>query len=82
MRVVFLQERAASAAATSDDPGDVGEKKKLGDSGESKGPAAGEGATAMKRKEALTAEFETRLEMDRATVESGIRARDARNRLI
>lgn len=83
MRAIFPQEPDPSAAAMSNDLGDVGGNMKDGDFGESRGPVTkkgaggeGEGFTATRRKEALTAEFVARLEIDRASVERGIRARD------
>lgn len=86
VRATFLQEPLPSAAATSNNLGDdVGKTKTNGNSSES-GPIAEEGvggepAIAKKRKEALTAEFVARLEIDRANVERVIRARDKRSRL-
>lgn len=85
---MFLPEPLPSAAATSNDLGDVGRKLTHdGDTGESQEPVTeqgtgGDGATAKRRKEELTTEFVARLEIDRANVESVIRARDKRIRLI
>lgn len=90
VRATFLQEpspgAAAAAAAASTGLSDLEKLKHADSSGESQGPAAEtgavgrEGATAKGRKEALTAEFVARLEIDRTTVESVIRTRAARNR--
>lgn len=87
VRSMFIQEPLLSAGATSIDLGEVGGGMAHGDSSESQGPTAEEGigregATAKRRKEALTAEFAARLEIDRADVESVIRARDTRRRVI
>eukprot|EP00903_Cladosiphon_okamuranus_P008821 g8448.t1 len=87
VRAMFPQKPDSSAAITFNDLGDLGGKLEDRDSGESQGAvteegSGGEGCTSTRRKKELGAEFVARLEVDRASVESVIRARDRSSGLI
>eukprot|EP00903_Cladosiphon_okamuranus_P008820 g8447.t1 len=87
VRAMFPQEPDSGAAVMGNDLGDVAGKLEDGDFGESQGAVTeegtgGEGSTSTRRKEELGAEFVARLAVERASVESLIRARDANSGVI